>query len=191
MLEYSCKDIVFHFNKKHLEDPSVPMWVLKTQGETFYVSHVDCRVPWSTKETPDNPHTKGSIKIKGCLLKIDDDNVATITKLTNVDKMRLHNQRLGITRVVVSAHKDGYFKLTEALKKQNIRHMPIKKLIGTCKTTFYITDIVEPKYMPFLSITLGETDFRVLMPNELYDNPDYVEKTEIDLDEVDYDKVDT
>lgn len=59
------------------------MWVLKTHGETFYVNHVDCRVPWSTKETPNNPHTKGSIKVKNCFLMIDDDQCANITELEN------------------------------------------------------------------------------------------------------------
>lgn len=62
--------MVFHFNKKHLEDSSIPMWVLKAHGETYYVNHVDCNKPWSTKETPDNPSTKGAIKIKKCLLSI-------------------------------------------------------------------------------------------------------------------------
>jgi len=65
------------------------MWVIKTRGETYYVSHVDCSVPWSTKETPDNSHTKGSIKVKDVLLVINDDNEATITKLTVFDKIRL------------------------------------------------------------------------------------------------------
>ena len=73
--ELACKDVVFHFNKKHLEDPAIPMWVLKTKGESYYVNHVDCNMPWSTKETPDNSHTKGSLKVKDCLLVIDDENI--------------------------------------------------------------------------------------------------------------------
>ena len=72
-----CKEVIFHFNKQHLVDSSIPMWVLKTKGQTFYVQHVDCQVGWNTKETPDNPHTKGAIKIKNCVLSIDN-NVATI-----------------------------------------------------------------------------------------------------------------
>ncbi len=91
---------MFHFNKKHLEDQTIPMWVLKTHGETFYVNHVNCELPWSTKETSDNSHTKGSIKVKDCLLTIDDDNLATISKITIYDKIRLRNQRLGITRIL-------------------------------------------------------------------------------------------
>jgi len=65
------------------------MWVLKTKGESFYVSHVDCNVPWSTKETPDNPHTKGAIKVKDCLLVIDSENTATLSQLSQEDRERL------------------------------------------------------------------------------------------------------
>ena len=54
------------------------MWVLKFNGETHYVNHVDFHgVLFSTKETPNNPHTKGSIKFKGYVF-IDDNNNAII-----------------------------------------------------------------------------------------------------------------
>jgi hypothetical protein len=54
----------------HLQNPEIPMWVIKHKGSSYYVHHVDVLpgVGFSTKETPDNPHTKGSIKIKGKLL---------------------------------------------------------------------------------------------------------------------------
>lgn len=77
--EKKC-EIIFHFNKKHLEDPSIPMWVIKCRGDTYYVHHVDVSpgVGFSTKETPNNPHTKGSIKIKGYLtLEQSEDNKIT------------------------------------------------------------------------------------------------------------------
>lgn len=81
-----CKsnDIVFHFNKKHLEDSRIPMWVIKCKGETHYVHHVDVDkgVGFSTKETPDNPHTKGSIKFKGVLNIITEGNMV-IARITN------------------------------------------------------------------------------------------------------------
>ena len=93
-IEFACKEVVFHFNKAHLQDETIPMWVLKFHGETYYVDHVDCQVPWSTKETPDNSHTKGSIKVKDVLLQIDEENCAKLTKLSFVDKIRLKNQRL-------------------------------------------------------------------------------------------------
>ena len=60
-------EIILHFNKMHLQDPTIPMWVIKAKGETYYVDHVDMEsgISFSTKETPDNPHTKGSLKFKG------------------------------------------------------------------------------------------------------------------------------
>ena len=75
-----CKELIFHFNKKHLEDPTIPMWVVKAKGETHYVDHVVCNVGWSTKETPDNPATKGSIKIKNCRVTLEN-GVAIIERV--------------------------------------------------------------------------------------------------------------
>lgn len=183
MLELACDDTVFHFNKKHLEDPSIPMWVIKAKGESYYVDHVECQIPWSTKETIDNPHTKGSIKIKDCLLTIDDSNCASITKLTFLDKIRLRNQSKGITRVIVSYV--NITKLKEALEKHNIKHGPIKTIGGACSTTFYVTDILKKEQMTLISLVMANTDFRILKPNEgyykLYDDPKY--KDFIDLED--------
>lgn len=64
---------MFHFNKHHLVDNTVPMWVLKAKGNTYYVKHVTSTVGWSTKETPNNPHTKGSLKFKNVSVDIVDD----------------------------------------------------------------------------------------------------------------------
>jgi len=85
MIKLACDNLVFHFNKKHLQDPDVPMWVIKAKGETYYIHHVTADVPWTTKETPDNDHTKGSLKFKKCLCTIDDDNNANLTVLTKDD----------------------------------------------------------------------------------------------------------
>jgi len=49
------------------------MWVLKAKGNTYYVKHVTSTVGWSTKETPNNPHTKGSLKFKNVSVDIVDD----------------------------------------------------------------------------------------------------------------------
>lgn len=65
-----------------MSDSIVPMWTVKHKGETYYVNHldVDPGVGFSTKETPDNPHTKGSLKFKGRLKIVEENNeiVATI-----------------------------------------------------------------------------------------------------------------
>jgi hypothetical protein len=52
-----------------LEDATIPMWVIKCRGDTYYVNHVDVSpgVGFSTKNTPNNSHTKGSIKFKAQL----------------------------------------------------------------------------------------------------------------------------
>jgi hypothetical protein len=173
---------VFHFNKKHLEDQTIPMWVLKFHGESYYVNHVSCDIPWTTKETPDNSHTKGSIKIKDCLLTIDDENSATITKLTLVDKFRLRNQKLGITRIIVKEGND-FWKLKEKLQQQNVKHGPFKGIGGACSSTFYITDIMDKAQFTMLSLSMVGTTFRVLMPNEgyyrWYDDPKNIGKDHI------------
>jgi len=186
MLEFACKDLVFHFNKKHLEDDTIPMWVLKFHGETYYINHVDCRVPWNTKETPDNNHTKGSIKIKDCLLTIDDENCAKIAELNVVDKFRLRNQKLGITRVILGQRDIS--RLRDSLKQFNIKHGPIKAIGGACSSTFYITDVLDKTQMTMLSLNMSNTSMRILMPNEsyykVYDDPKYKFKDFIDEDSI-------
>jgi hypothetical protein len=54
------------------------MWVLKIKGQTYYVNHVEVDCPFSTKETPDNPSTKGSLKFKKANVEIDDFGNANI-----------------------------------------------------------------------------------------------------------------
>lgn len=42
------------------------MWVFKVDGQTYYVNHAEFQnVSFETKETPNNPHTKGALKVKG------------------------------------------------------------------------------------------------------------------------------
>lgn len=161
-IELASKEVVFHFNKKHLEDPSIPMWVLKIKGETYYVNHVDCQKGFSTKETPDNPSTKGALKIKNCLVTFDADNTAVITDLTMEDKIRLSDQPF--TRVITSAGK----KLEESLTRLNITHSPVKKAGGGCGTLWYITDVYGKNAMLALDLALQGTDIRTLKANEDY-----------------------
>jgi hypothetical protein len=66
--------IIFHFNKLHLQDATIPMWVIKHKGKTYYVNHVVSEIGWHTKETPENDHTKGSIQLKGKLHITKDNN---------------------------------------------------------------------------------------------------------------------
>lgn len=74
--------VILHFNKMHLVDSNVPMWTIKRKGETYYVNHVEVSpgIGLSTKETPDNPHTKGSLKFKG-RLKIETDGMIIVATI--------------------------------------------------------------------------------------------------------------
>jgi hypothetical protein len=74
--------IIFHFNKQSLQDPTIPMWTIKHRGITYYVNHVtvESGIGFKTKETPENPHTKGSIQLRG-RLKIWQDEDNTIQAL--------------------------------------------------------------------------------------------------------------
>lgn len=69
--------IVFHYNKQHNIDPTIPAWVVKTKGQTFYVNHLESKVGFSTKETPDNTHTKASLQFKGKLQITEQESIIT------------------------------------------------------------------------------------------------------------------
>ena len=139
------------------------MWVLKTHGETFYVNHVTADMPWSTKETPDNSHTKGSIKVKEVLLQIDEENCAYLSKLTVIDKIRLRNQKLGITRIMFNwggpIHK--------ALGQNEFKHSTFKNVEGGCGTSFVICDLLKKEEATFAALKYPNS-FRILAPNESY-----------------------
>jgi hypothetical protein len=136
------------------------MWIIKTHGESFYVNHVSAEIPWSTKETPDNSHTKGSIKFKECLLTIDDDNCATISKLSLFDKVRLRNQRLGISRIIFHSTSFG-----NTLKEEGVRHSPFKVIHGACSSAYTVCDLLDSEMVTYLLLKYGDK-FRILMPNE-------------------------
>lgn len=152
---------MFHFNKKHLEDPSIPMWVIKTKGESYYVNHVECNVPWSTKETPDNNHTKGSIKVKDCHLVIDNENTAIISPLTPEIRDRLSGKKEPITLITSKGEQ-----LKNALSNHKIAHGAIKNFYGGCGTSWYVFPVYNEADLMFLSLTVD--GIRKLMPNEYY-----------------------
>lgn len=161
-INYQCQDIVFHFNKKHLEDPTVPMWVLKSHGVTFYVNHVDAEIPWSTKETSDNPHTKGSLKFKKCKLTIDDDNCAIISKLSILD-YKLPHPKIVHARILCG-FGDSFHA---ALKNNEFQHSQIKDVVGGCGTSFVICDLLD-KDEVLIALLKYANKFRILAPNEGY-----------------------
>ena len=160
-IQYKCKDVVFHFNKKHLEDQTVPMWVLKTHGVTFYIHHIDANIPFSTKETPSNSHTKGSLKFKDCKLTIHDDNTATLDKLESYDHNLPHPKESA--RIITRDGSD----LHEALIANEFAHTPFKAVEGACSTEFVICDMLDKDEM-LLAMLKYPNQLRLLSPNERY-----------------------
>jgi len=69
----SVNRIVFHYNKSHNTNQSIPAWIIKHKGNTYYIHHLESGVGFSTKETPDNEHTKGSLMFRGKLKIIEQD----------------------------------------------------------------------------------------------------------------------
>lgn len=137
------------------------MWVLKTKGETYYVNHVECNIPWSTKETPDNPHTKGSLKVKNCLLTIDEENTATISKLTEEDACRIRDRENGTIRIMCQQGSDMH----NALKNDEFKHSPFKKVMGSCGSRHVVCDLLSKEEATFAAL---KYKFNVLMPNTDY-----------------------
>jgi len=187
MLELACKEAVFHFNKHHLEDPTTPMWVVKTKGKTYYVDHVTSHIPWTTKETPDNHHTKGAIKFKDVLVQIGDDNCAEFKTLTSSDLARLRAKDKGYTRIMFR----GGFKdrLVEFVKSNDIGFTPFKYIPGSCGSGLYLCEIMDSDDVVLMNLSLPQGLFRVLQENEAYykayDDPELLSR--LDADMVDYD----
>jgi hypothetical protein len=162
------------------------MWCISAKGSTYYVNHVVCSVPWSTRESKSNPHTKGSIKLKNCLITIDDDNVATITTLTLEDKLRVFKR--DAIRIITSSGG----QLKNILLTKNIKHSKIQIFGGGCSTTWYVCDILVPSHFTMLSLLLP--NIRQLMANEdyykWYDNRNGYELDLTDEEEDDEDWID-
>jgi len=164
------------------------MWVLKIKGVTYYVDHVDCRNGFSTKETPDNSHTKGAIKIRNCLVTFGADNTAVVTELTMEDRVRLGGKQA--TRIITS--HGG--KLKSALENMNATHSKIKSVGGGCGTLWFITDVYGKNAMLVLDLAMQGTDIRTLKANEEYyslyekykdNSDDWIDEDELDFDEDD------
>lgn len=165
MTEILCDNVVFHFNKAHLTDPTIPMWVVKTKGKTFYVNHVDCNLPWSTKETPNNPHTKGSIKIKDCLLTIDQNNCASIDRPTAEQRRRLSGQSDPIRIIFGSIFKLNFDAVCERYQISIEREL---KVVGDCGSVFWLAQLPDSTSLTTLILAMPDHAIRSLMPNEGY-----------------------
>lgn len=77
--EEIVKDVIIvHYNKAHNSDISIPPWVIKHKGNTYYVNHIEFKnKDLNTKETPLNDQTKASLKFKGKLILEESNNLIT------------------------------------------------------------------------------------------------------------------
>lgn len=159
MIEIAAKEVVFHFNKKHLEDATIPAWVLKCNGKTWYVNHVTCELPWSTKETPNNSHTKGAIKVKRAWVQIDDLNNATLVKLT-----RDHEKQAKVKAqeaVIV-----GWINARWSSHMDQVPHSEIQLLeSGGCSADWWACELYSEEDWAAINLQLYP-HVRRFMPNE-------------------------
>ena len=104
--------------------------------------------------------------------------------MTFIDKVRLRNQRLGITRIMFTS-----LAFEKHLKDKDIKHTPFKRVHGACSTAYTVCDLINPKQLMFLQIEMPG-QFRVLMPNEpqyqAYDDKSLWEKLQYNYDEEEY-----
>lgn len=182
MFESIFKNVVFHFNKKHLEDPTIPMWSLKGGGKTFYVNHVTCSMPWSTKETINNAHTKGSIKVGKSLLTIDDENNADLREPTMKDVIRVTSEKTkNYARIIIEGKKDA---VETYMIENEIKYTPMKTVFSSCgRFQYSICDIKKKDDLVVMALALyGQ--YRVLQPNEIYykayENPELLNQLDAD-----------
>lgn len=156
------------------------MWVLKSHGVSFYVNHVDATIPWSTKETSNNPHTKGSIKFKNCKLSIDRENNATLSKLRLLDRKLPHPY---IANRIITGVGSNFH---QALKEGEFQHSEIKFVSGGCGSSFLICDLLD-KNEALIAALKYAGKFRLLTPNEKYYFDYDTKETIFELDDEDED----
>lgn len=160
-IEFAAKDVVFHFNKKNLQDPTIPMWIIKSRGQTYYIEHLEANLPFSTKETPDNDHTKGSIKFKNVHVTIDNDKTAHLRQATPEDMQVQKERDKAPIRVLV----DDIIEAQEALRKHKISHDPVKIIHSACGEEFYVFELDKERDFSLLSMSL-DSNIRLLSENE-------------------------
>lgn len=164
MIELACREVVFHFNKHHLSDPTTPMWTIKTKGKTYYVNHVECNISWSTKETPSSSHTKGAIKIRKALLKINENNEASLLPLSKEDEERLSGSNEPRTRILIHSRKG---EIKDYVREQGIKHGRFQNITGPCGTSYVVVEIRSKQAMVLLSLVFSDA-YRILQENENY-----------------------
>ena len=112
------------------------MWIIMAKGKTYYVNHVEANIPWTTKETPLNVRTKGALKFRSALLRLEDGS-AKVDILTEEDRERL--TALLPTRIIFR-YKNEFLWL---LQHNDIKHGPCMRYSGGCGRNNYVVEIAK------------------------------------------------
>ena len=107
-------------------------------------------------------------------MQIDLDNNAKLTNLTFIDRMRLRNQKLGITRIIFQWGSPMH----RALQANEFKHSPFKNITGGCGTSFVVCDLLKKEETTFAGL---KYEFRILAANEQY----YIAYDEVKGNEID------
>ena len=94
-------------------------------------------------------------------MQIDPDNNAVLKPLTFIDRMRLRNQKLGITRIIFEWGSPVH----HALKANEFKHSPFKNITGGCGTSFVVCDLLKKEEATFAALKYS---FRIMAANETY-----------------------
>jgi hypothetical protein len=81
----NCPSVDFHFNKGSIEFPFLPAWIIKCKGKSYYLHHVDFDCAGTTRETPEHPSTKGSMRFRQCSLELKADGTASLKRKAVVE----------------------------------------------------------------------------------------------------------
>lgn len=76
-LELTARTVDVHYNRGHNEFSFLPRWVVKANGKSFYVDHIESSLPWSTREL-DTGSTKGMLRFRKCRIAICPERIATL-----------------------------------------------------------------------------------------------------------------
>ncbi len=78
-LTLEARVVDFHFNKITLEFGFMPRWVLKANGKSFYIDHIDAQMGFSTREL-EQGSTLGMLRFRNCHITIDESGTATLVE---------------------------------------------------------------------------------------------------------------
>lgn len=76
-LEVDARTVDVFYNRGHNEFEFLPRWVVRANGASYYVDHIDSTIPWSTREL-DSGSTKGMLRFRKTHLTISRDGIAKL-----------------------------------------------------------------------------------------------------------------